>query len=106
MISRNESVIPELNINSLNCREVAGLSQIHKIVNGVVPARVCQLLSSFVEPTRISRQVIQNHHMQIKINTSRSWYLLPCECIYDQNGNLLNLQSFKVKVNRWLLDST
>ena len=120
VIDKSESVIPQLNINSLKQRrEVAGLSQIHRIVSGVAPPSVCQLLPPFVEPTRISRQVIQSHHMQIKINKSRTehhknsfipkfvriWNLLPCECIYDHKGSLLNLQSFKVKVNRWLLDS-
>ena len=109
---------PDLNLHSLEHRRtISGLCQIHRMVSGVAPSSVRQLLPPFMEPARNSRYVDYSHHLQLTISRSktehhqksflpkfaRCWNCIPSDCIYGKNGDLSNLQSFKVSANRWLL---
>jgi len=120
VIGKHEDVCPEMNIYRLeHRRNVSGLSQLHRMISGTAPTSVMQLLPPFQEPTRISRHVVQSHHLQLTIKRSRTehhrksftqswanlWNSLPSSCIYSSTGDLMGLQSFKIKVNDWLLGS-
>ena len=60
LIGKKQNVIPEYNINSLEqCRNVSGMCQIHRMVTGVTPPTVIDLLSPFNQPNRISHYVNQ-----------------------------------------------
>ena len=49
LIGKKQNVIPEYNINSLEqCRNVSGMCQIHRMVTGVVPPTVIELLPPFI----------------------------------------------------------
>ena len=85
----------------------------------VAPDDVINLLPPFVQPTKISRYVHQNHHLQLEIKRSmtthymnrfiqsmaRLWNSLPNSCIYSDRGDLMCIQSFKKNANMWLQTS-
>ena len=114
----NQDVAASLNMQSLtHRRQISGLCQIHRMITNVAPSKVCELLPAFSESVRNSRHVVQSHHLQLNVrrsktehhmksfvpSISRCWNSLPNECIYGSDGNLKNLQSFKVAANHWLL---
>lgn len=120
LFGKSDDVCSEMNIHSLEQRRhVSGLSQIHRMVSGVAPNSVIQLLPPFQNPTRVSRYVTQSHHFQLTVKRSRTehhknsfipkmaklWNSLPSHCIYSSSGNLSCLQSFKVGINNWMLHS-
>ena len=111
-------VIPELNLSSLqHRRDISALCQVHRMISGTAPPSVLELLPKFAVQVKMSQQVTQHHYYQLHIECSktehhknslipryaRCWNSLPVDCIYNQNGELNNLQSFKAKTNRWLL---
>jgi len=119
LIGKKQNVIPEYNINSLEQRRnVSGMCQIHRMVTGVAPPTVVELLPPFNQPNRISRYVNQSHHLQFEIKRSKSnhhmqsfmphmtrlWNALPNDCLYSQNGDINSLQNFKVLINKHFLN--
>ena len=63
-----KNVIPEYNINSLEQRRnVSGMCQIYRMVTGVVPPTVIDILPPFNQPNKISYYVNQSHHLQVEI---------------------------------------
>ena len=107
----------KFNLDSLqHRRKVSGLCQIYRMVSGVAPNKVCELLPPYDIKMRDSRQTEQRHHFQISVKTSRTgshmhsfipyyvdkWNKLPVDCIYGQRGDLADLQTFKIKVNHYL----
>jgi hypothetical protein len=115
----NQDVVADLNLQSLaHRRNISGLCQIHRMVSNVAPHGVCELLPCFRQPVRNSRCVMQSHHFQLNVPRSktehhmksfvpcfsRCWNGLPNDCIYNSDGGLKNLQSFKVAANRWFLN--
>ena len=121
LMGKNQGTFPELNLQSLqHRRNISGLCKIYRMVSGIAPHSVCQLLPTYVLPTRNSRYVAKTHHLQLTISRSKTehhmnsfvpsfsrfWNLLSNECIYDQRGNLNRLQDFKVSANRFMLSRT
>ena len=117
IIGKDSGVIPERNMHSLqHRRDVSALCQMHRMISGIAPENVIGLLPPYVEPNRISRYVVQNHHLQLNVSRSKTehhrnslvprysklWNILPHKCIYNQRGELGSLQAFKVNVNCWL----
>ena len=121
VIGHDNDVCSKVNITSLeHRRRVSGLSQLHRMISGTAPDGVVQLLPSFQEPSRVSRHVLQNHHLQLVIKRSKTehhrksflpricnlWNSLPKSCIYGSTGDTIALQPFKVCINKWMLSST
>ena len=64
LLGVNSSICPELNLYSLSHRRnVSGLCQLHRMVSRIAPEDVCDLLPTFVQPSRYSRRVAQSHHL-------------------------------------------
>jgi len=116
----DQDVCPAMNIQSLeHRRNVSGLCQLHRMVSGTAPIDVIDLLPPFIQPSKVSRYVLQSHHFQLDIKRSRtahhmnsfipsmarSWNSLPNSCIYGNHGDLMSLQTFKKNVNTWLQTS-
>ena len=111
-------VMPEINLSSLqHRRDISALCQIHRLISSTAPPTISELLPRFAAQLRMSRQITPHHHFQSHIARSktdhhmkslipryaRCWNSLPIECIYNQNGELNNLQFFKTNTNCWLL---
>ena len=107
----------KFNLDSLEHRhKVSGLCQIYRMVSGVAPSKVCELLPPYDAKNRDSRLTENSHHFQLTINKSRTtshmrsfipyyvrrWNEVPVECMYDRHGDLAGMQAFKVSINRWL----
>ena len=120
ILGGNGDEIPSLNIYSLGERRaVAGECQLYRMIHHIAPDPVSELLPSFSNPIRLSRKVSSSHHLQLKISKSRTdhhyasflptyarmWNSLPNNVIYEDNGALRSLQSFKVATNKFLLAS-
>ena len=115
-LGSKRDVCLKFNLDSLEHRRtVSGLCQIYRMVSGVAPSRVCELLPLYDAKNRDSRHTENSHHFQLTINTSRTTShmrsFIPCyvrrwnepmECIYGQHGDLAGMQAFKVSINRWL----
>ena len=111
----------EFNIHSLEIRRnVSALSQFHRMVFGLAPEGLSDLLPSFKIPSRDTRNVIQHHHFQLNQRRSRSehhrksfipkyshlWNNVPISCMFNaKDGNVLGLQKFKEHINKWLICS-
>jgi len=121
IIGVNGDTCPQMNIHSLqHRRNVSGLAQFHRMVNGVAPKAVSQLLPLYRQPTRISRLVAQSHHLQLTMSRSRTehhrksfvpnftgmWNALPTSCLFSSNGDTLDLQHFKININKYLLSQS
>lgn len=115
-----QELLPELKLQSLeHQRNISGLCQVHRMVSSIAPRSVCDLLPAFLKPERSSRSVVKNHHYQLKVTRSKNdhhmrsfvpkfahlWNCLPSQCIYGKSGDLQSLQSFKVTINRYLLEA-
>jgi len=112
---------PELNIHNLqHRRNVSGLSQFYRMVCGMAPPSVTDLVPNFKAPSRDTRVVSQSHHLQLSLGRSKTehhrksfipkyshiWNSIPVSCMYNsQDGNIFGLQGFKECVNKWLLCS-
>ena len=106
LLGKIGDMCPDLNLYSLeHHRTISGLCQIHRMVSGVAPSSVRQLLPPFMEPARNSCYVDYSHHLQLTISRSKTehhqksflpkfakcWNCIPSDCIYGKNGDLSNL---------------
>ena len=106
----------KFNIDSLQHRRtVSGLCQIHRMVSGIAPSIVCELLPHYDVKVRNSRLTSNSHHLQLTVKRSRTvshqnsfiscfsrwWNKTPIDCIYDRSGDLASTQMFKVSINCW-----
>ena len=120
ILGGNGDEMPSLNIYSLGeRREVAGQCQLYRMIHHIAPDPVSDLLPSFNNPIHFSRKVSNSHHLQLKVLKSRTdhhytsflptyarmWNSLPNKVMYEDNGALRGLQSFKVATNNFLLAS-
>src|SRR6266566_658516 len=71
LMGNDQDVCLAMNLQSLEHRKkISGLCQLHRMVSGVAPAGVIDLLPSFIQPNRVLRYVLQSHHLQLDIKRS------------------------------------